>query len=60
MLNDAEIKAAMVEDLIAGMMYTQYYCEKCEQVFEYRAIDQYGCEQCNTAIQDNNIAEVAQ
>ena len=48
------------KETIEAMTDSQYYCEKCEQVFEYRDIDQYGCEQCNTTIGDNNIAEVAQ
>lgn len=50
----AEIKAAIIEN----MTDAQYYCEKCDQVFEYSYPGQKGCEQCGTQIQDNNIAEV--
>lgn len=46
------------EMILAKMTDTQYYCEKCDRVFEYRYPEQHGCEQCNTTIQDNNIAEV--
>ena len=40
------------------MTDTQYYCERCDQTFEYRYPEQHGCEQCNLTIQDNNIAEL--
>ena len=50
----AEIKAA----ILAGMTDSQYYCEKCDQVFEYRYPEQHGCENCGLQIQDNNIAEM--
>ena len=52
-------KAKTREDITARLTDTQYYCEKCEQVFEYRYVDQNGCEYCNATIGDNNIAEVA-
>ena len=51
-------KAKTREDITERLTDTQYYCEKCEQVFEYRYVDQDGCERCNAAIGDNNIAEV--
>lgn len=44
--------------IIARLTDTQYYCEYCEQVFEYRYSEQYGCEQCNHAILDNNVVEM--
>ncbi len=40
------------------MTDSQYYCEKCDQAFEYSHPGQHSCEQCGTQIQDNNIAEV--
>ena len=42
---------------ICEMIDSQYYCEKCDQVFEYTYLEQQQCEQCGTVIQDNNIAE---
>jgi len=44
------------EQIIENLSGSQYYCMKCEQVFEYRDIGQYGCEQCNAAIDDDNVA----
>lgn len=37
---------------------TQYYCERCKKVFEYKYPDQCNCEGCGTQVLDNNIAEV--
>ena len=51
-------ESAEQERTIQNMTDTQYYCERCDRVFEYRDIDQYGCECCNTTILDNNVAEV--
>ena len=36
----------------------EYFCEKCEQVFNYTYLDQCNCECCGTYIQDGNVAEV--
>lgn len=47
------------EKITATLTDTQYYCEYCEQVFEYRDLDQHGCEICNHVIQDNNIVEIS-
>jgi len=44
------------DSLIENLSDSQYYCVKCEQVFEYRYDEQYGCEQCNAAIDDDNVA----
>jgi len=49
-------EAAELVKIVAELTDTQYYCLKCEQVFEYRDIDQHGCEQCNAAIDDDNVA----
>jgi len=45
-----------LEQIIDSLSGSQYYCMKCEQVFEYQYDDQYGCEQCNAAIDDDNVA----
>jgi len=51
-------ESADQERMVEGMTDTQYYCEKCQRVFEYDYPEQHGCECCNTTICDNNIAEV--
>lgn len=48
--------AAELVGILAGLTDTQYYCAKCGQVFEYRNIDQHGCEKCNAAINDDQVA----
>lgn len=48
--------AANLVVIIANLPDTQYYCEKCQQIFEYRYPEQHGCEQCNAAIGDDNVA----
>jgi rubrerythrin len=53
-----EMKAAMIEDIIAALNDTQYYCEKCDHVHEYTYPGQENCKVCGTYIQDNNVAEI--
>ena len=49
----AEVKAM----ILGKMTDSQYYCEECDQTFEYAYPGQRKCEQCGATIQDNNIAE---
>jgi len=46
------------DEIAMGLTDTQYYCEYCEQTFEYRYSEQHGCECCNRGISDNNIVEM--
>lgn len=50
------LEAAERVSIIENLTDSQYYCAKCAQVFEYWDIDQHGCEQCNAAIDDDNVA----
>ena len=47
-------------DIAANLSETQYYCEKCNRIYEYRYPEQMGCEVCNTSIDDDQIAHIAQ
>jgi len=49
-------EAAKRVKIVENLSDSQYYCLRCEQIFEYEYPEQYGCEQCNAAIDDDNIA----
>ena len=49
----------VIDDMDRGVYGgNTYYCEYCDEIFEYRDPSQQGCERCNRLIDDNDNVSV--
>lgn len=45
-----------IEAIVENLADNEYYCKKCDRVYEYRDNQQQCCERCNAMIDDDQIA----